>query len=927
MERIRDQGVHIESFALQVIRWISFARRPLKLAELLCALSVSPGDIELDEDAVGEESDITNYCAGLVVVEGETKTVRFVHYTTQEYFNTLRETEEFVHSHQDLALTCITFLGLDKLFFSKDGHIAQIWPLQDEAPFFTYAALNFGYHFSQEKKVATSKEIESLRIIMDLLLELLERQEHVERAGRTIVLNIRGRISSLFQEASATQSIKATATDLAAFYNVICDDSETHHLGVSLEWLLKHTQHVTDPNDLYFGNPLHWSCLDDSVESIEVLLKSAHIEADFHTSSTQLLGWQPSVVSVAYGSLGTLKALLNHGIDIYQPPKNEWYPTILQEAIVYAHAVKGPDKTALINEIMEKDTEGRILLGRDVYMSTALMVAVRTADFGVFECVMGHYQNAQWSPGLREQAILIGDREGRTALHWAVSDSSLSFKSADRSSTTGPLRILEAILDSSHANGFLRKRDSKGDTPFEAAVRRNHIQAVDTILAKHDKHQFDQFYPNQVLSGLDLAVRVAEPPMIDLLLGKINYDILKRPGNDTVLHHAVSGNRPGNTEFLLRKLASLSLHNVPGSKGNSALHHAAASGNVDAVIMLLGQEGIKINSQNQSGQTALHLATESNLADICASLLDAGADINIKDHAGLTPPALAIKKRLSEAAAAIVYHSSANFSDLEPNEISWVQQQPWGYIVLDKSDERSKPAADAEYWPKDEEDIVKTALCLQRKLTRRASNTDNSSQRIRSTAGLISHILDLAEYWIRSTSIRVDLNERGEVRRWGEPLTPYIMSRVITSRSSQPVRRVAFEITSHDQGYCSNPDRGLSWTWFTADVHRRENSTLAKQLAGFQDQGNANREIYLAHNRGANWEWFTHRLSWSLADDSAAASSERRSWITGLTPGDRIVVVPHARYPGWENWVRRIKIDVFTTCLQSHDDYASLGTF
>ncbi|KAI1778611.1 ankyrin [Hypoxylon cercidicola] len=928
MERIRDQGVDIESFALQVIRWICFARRPLKLAELLSALAVSPGDTELDEDAVGEESDIANYCAGLVVVEGESKTVRFVHYTTQEYFNTLRDTDEFIHSHRDIALMCITFLGLDKLSLSKDGYIAQIWPSQEEAPFFVYAALNFGFHYNQEKRVSGSQDVASLRIITDSLLEFLENLEHVERAGKTILLNIHGRTSSLFRDDSIVQKfpIKASATDLAAFYNVICNDSDhPDQSGVSLEWLVKYTEQVKDPQGLRFGNPLHWAGFDNSVESIEVLLHSPRVTLDVRLSIVHPLGWPPSAASVAYGSLDTLKALLNYGIDIYQTSQNEWHPTLLQEAISHAHAVKGPDKAALINAIMEKDTAGKLLLGRDVYMSTALIEAVRTADFGVFECVMGHYQKAQWPPGLKDQAILTGDRELRTALHWAVSDSSLSFRNADRSSTSGPLRILEALLDNPHANGFLQKRNSKGDSPFEAAIRRNNIQAVDTIFTKHEEHRFDNFYPTQVLSGLNLAARVAEPPMLTLLLSKINHDLLKHPGNDTVLHHAVSGNRPGNTEFLLRKLESLRLYNARGSRGNSALHHAAASGNEDAVNTLLEQDGIDINAQNQFGQTALHLAIHSNLTDMCVCLLEAGADISVKAQSGFTPPVLAVKKRLPEVAAAFAYHSSANFNNLEANDIVWVQQQPWGHIVLQKPDNPSKLVLHPEYWPKDEEDIIQAALCLQRKLTRRLPSTENSSQRSHIAARLISRILDLAEYWIRSTSVRVDLNERGEVRRWGEPLTPYIMSRVIAGRSPQPVRRVVFEITSHDQGYCSNPERGNSWTWFTADVHRRENSTLSKQLAGLQDQGNANREIYLVHNRGADREWFTHKLSWSLAD-TIAASSERTSWITALSPGDRIVVVPHARYPGWENWVRRVKIDVFTTCLRGHDDYAS-GTF
>lgn len=918
MERIRDQGDNMEFFAMQVIRWVCCARRPLKLAELLCALAVGPGDIELDEDAVADESDIANYCAGLVVVEGESKTVRFVHYTTQEYFNSLKDTDEFVHSHGDIAQTCITYLGFNNLALSKDGHVAQIWPLLHEAPFFAYAALHFGYHCSQESSVLGSQETEVTRDITDLLLEVLERQELVQRAAKTILMNIPGRISSLFLDPGSAKDVhtKATAMDIAAFYNLICDESDSRLFGVTLEWFLENTEQAEDPKAGWFGNSLHWASLGNSVESIEVLLSSTAIELDVHMPTVHPLGWSPSITSVAYGSLGTLQALLNHGVDIYQPSQNEWRPTILQEAISHAHTVKGPDKTAVIKAIMQKDADSRLLLGRDVYMNTALMGAVRTADFNVFQCVMGHYEKTQWPPGRKEQAILSGDRESKTVLHWAVADSSLSFKNGDRSATSGPLRILEALLDSPYANGLLQRRDAKRDTPFEAAIRRNHIQAVDTILEKHDQHKFDHFYPPQLVSGVNLAVRVAEPPMINLLLSRLTDDLLTRPGEDTVLHHAVSGNRPGNTEFILQRLASLRLYNVSGSKGNSPLHHAAASGNIDAVMSLLEQDGININSRNENGQTALHLATAAGLVDVCITLLEAGADTSAQDNLSFTPPVLAIKKRLSEIAAAMTHHLSAQLDDINGDDIAWVQQQPWGHILLHEPDESSKPSADSEYWPKDEEDIITVALCLQRKLTWRVSGVQSLTQQSHISAYLTSRILDLAEYWIRSSSVRVDLNERGEVRRWGDPLIPYIMSRVITGRSPKPVRRVVFEITGHDQGYCSNPSRGESWTWFTADVHRRENSNLAKQLAGLQDQATANREIYLVHNRGAKRDWHTHTLSWSLVDTNAA-DSERGRWITALAPGDRIVVVPHARYPGWENWVRRVKIEIFTTCIRS----------
>ncbi|KAI1105307.1 ankyrin [Jackrogersella minutella] len=916
MARIRDQGVNIEEFALRVIRWVCFARRPLKLAELLCALAVSPDDEELDEDAVGDESDIANYCAGLVVVEGESKTVRFVHYTTQEYFNSLRDTEEFVHSHGDIALTCISFLGLNDLTLSKGGYVTEMWSSQEGTPFFAYAALNFGYHYSQESKVPHSEDSECLMETTSLLLEFLKCPKHVQRAAITILMNIGGRTSSMFAEKTIRDKLptKAVAMDLAAFFDVIRSDADSYPYALSLQWLVENTEQIANIDNSWFGNPLHWACLNDSIESVKVLLSSPEIKLDVNLAIAHPIGWQPSIFAVAYGSLGTLQVLLDHGVDIYQHAQHEWRTNLLGEAISWAHASKGP-RTVLIDTIMQKDTTRKLLVKRDVYLRTALMEAVRTTDPVVFECVMGYYKKTQWPTGVKERAILLGDFEGRTPLHWAVVDSSLSFKNPDKTATSGPIRILEALLDSPHANSLLQYRDRKGDTPFEAAIRRNHIQAVDTILMKNDQHGFANFYPSQVVAGLYLAVSVVGHTMIDLLLNKLGDDLPTRAGEDGVLHYAAGGNRSENTEYMMQKIASLRLDDVPGSNGNVPLHYAAKSGNIDAVATLLRQDGIRVDSQNDNGQTPLHLATDGNLRDVCASLLKAGASLNSKDKEGFTPFTLAIRKRNSELLAVMVHYSSPDIGDLDADDLTWVQQQPWGISLV----HRSKPNIDPENWPKQEEDIIIAALCIQRKLRRQNSITLTTPQCSRTPASLASHILDLAEYWVRSSSIRVSIHKAGEVRRWGDPVTPYLTSRAIAGLSPKPVRRVEFEIEGHDQGYCSDPGRGASWTWFTADVHRRENSFFAQDQAGDQAGSTANKEIHLVHNRGADRRWHTHRLSWSLADP-AVAHTEPGSWIRALTAGDRVVVLPYARYPGWENWVRRVRIDVYTTCLRGGFD-------
>ncbi|KAI1808884.1 ankyrin [Daldinia bambusicola] len=909
MERIRDQGVNIEKFALQVIRWVCFARRPLRLAELLCALSVSSDDTELDEDAIGEESDVTNYCAGLVVVEGESKTVRFVHYTTQEYFNSLKDTPTFTHSHGEIALTCISFLGLDGLILSPNGPLCHIWPLQDETPFFAYAAIHFGYHYVQESNILDAEENPFLEDTTELLMNFLLRPEHVKRAATSILQNIGGRVSAIFMDPGLGDEIPATGTtmDLAAFFNVVRRASDSRSFGVTIEWLLKNTSAPAGLGKKRFGNSLHWACLNNSFESMKVLLESPELELDANLTAGHCLGWVPAMVSVAYGSLGSLQALLDYGIDIYKKSAQEWCTNLLEEAIWWAHAVKGSDKTILIEAIMQKDAPGKLLLLRDVYFSTAFMEAVRTADFNVFKCIMKHHNRIE-SIDRRNEAILTCDFHRRTVLHWAVADSSLAFKISDGGETSGILRILKMLLDSPYANVLLKWQDQKGDTPFKAAIRRNNIQAVDAILEKYDKHNFPDFYPSQLVSGLNLAARVASSPVIDLLLSKMGDDLLQNPGTDSVLHYAAGGSRPENTEFILQKLKHLYLYGSPGMNGNRPIHYAAASGNIDAVMVLSKQKGFNIDCQNNQGHTALHLAANQNLIDICSRLVKAGANINVIDSNGLAPLGVAIKKRFPEVVRIMAQRPITDPISIDDDDIAWIRQQPWGNALIHDPAGPSDSAADPAIWPKEETDITTAALCLQRRL--------GASKQIHVSPYIISRILDLAQYWVKSTSVRVSIEKGGEVRRWGDPLTPYITSKAINSLSSRPVRRIVFEITSHDQGYCSDPSRGESWTWFTADVHRR-GSTFSQNLASPQDQGgNTNREIYLAHNRGANIQWHTHTLSWNL-DDLTGADAERDSWIKALGPGDRILVLPHARYPGWENWVRRVRIDVYTTCLRS----------
>jgi hypothetical protein len=78
MKRIEGQVESDRELAEQILSWVTYARRPLSLPELQHALAVSPGMTEMNLDAIVDEMILTSVCAGLVLVDGESKVLRLV---------------------------------------------------------------------------------------------------------------------------------------------------------------------------------------------------------------------------------------------------------------------------------------------------------------------------------------------------------------------------------------------------------------------------------------------------------------------------------------------------------------------------------------------------------------------------------------------------------------------------------------------------------------------------------------------------------------------------------------------------------------------------------------------------------------------------------------------------------------------------------
>jgi hypothetical protein len=145
IQRIQGQLSGDYELAKKVLSWITYAKRPLTTMEMCCALAVEIDEAELDPENIPDVEDLLSVCAGLVVVDQESDVIRLVHYTTQDYFERIRDSWD-PGARLHIASTCLTYLSFS---IFKTGSCSSNIEFQErlqENEFLDYAAKYWGEH-------------------------------------------------------------------------------------------------------------------------------------------------------------------------------------------------------------------------------------------------------------------------------------------------------------------------------------------------------------------------------------------------------------------------------------------------------------------------------------------------------------------------------------------------------------------------------------------------------------------------------------------------------------------------------------------------------------------------------------------------------------------------------------------------------------
>ena len=171
MERIFAQGKGSSIMAKKILAWILCARRPLSTLELLHALAVEPGDTDIDEDNILGTELLLTICAGLVTIDEQSGSVRFVHYTTQEYLQR-NQRAWLPHAEIEITRSCTSYLSIDGLAAGPCSSQTDHEYRMKEFPLLSYATVYWGPHLNQLMGTGHTAALDDITVgALSLLLD------------------------------------------------------------------------------------------------------------------------------------------------------------------------------------------------------------------------------------------------------------------------------------------------------------------------------------------------------------------------------------------------------------------------------------------------------------------------------------------------------------------------------------------------------------------------------------------------------------------------------------------------------------------------------------------------------------------------------------------------------------------------------------
>ncbi|KAJ6542334.1 ankyrin repeat-containing domain protein [Mycena vulgaris] len=576
IQRIDAQSNADRKTAHSTMTWVANAKRPLTVKELQVALAVEPGMRKLDEEEDLTDIDIIlSVCAGLVIVDRESSVVRLVHYTTQEYLDSI-QTLLFPDAQTEITCTLLTFLAFD-------GYPDSSWEFGNPPPLVEYSQYCLAH-------AAGQPEIQ----LRESLLEFLGRGFQWKETMNASEDSWSWKWNSLPWNYSDKPS-EPSVLWIAAGANLV----ETTRFLLEGAPFLQHSENPALIVASYYGH----------MKIVCILLdKGADVNAAWGEYGSSL---QAAAIQ---GHTEIVRILLEKGADV----NAAWgeYGSSLQAAAIQGH-------TEIVRILLEKGAD--VNAAETIYGSSLQAAAARghTEIVGILlekganvNAAGGEYGSSLQAAAARGHTEIVGmllEKGADVNAGGGEYGSSLQ-ASAARGHTEIVSILLEKGADVNAAGG-------EYGSSLQAAAAGGHTEIVGILLEKGaDVNAAGGFYG----SSLQAAAAGGHTEIVCILLER-GADVNAAGGfyGSSLQAAAVRG----HTEIvsvLLEKGADV---NAAGGEYGSSLQAAAAGGHTEIVCILL-ERGADVNAAGGFYGSSLQAAAVRGHTEIVSVLLEKGADVN-----------------------------------------------------------------------------------------------------------------------------------------------------------------------------------------------------------------------------------------------------------------------------------------------------------
>ncbi|XP_061620169.1 ankyrin-2-like isoform X3 [Phyllopteryx taeniolatus] len=190
----------------------------------------------------------------------------------------------------------------------------------------------------------------------------------------------------------------------------------------------------------------------------------------------------------------------------------------------------------------------------------------------------------------------------------------------------------------------------------------------------------------------------------------------KRPKKSDSNTSFLRAARAGNVDKVLEYLKGGVDINTSNQNGLNALHLAAKEGHVELVQELL-ERGVALNSATKKGNTALHISSLAGQAEVVKILVKQGADINTQSQNGFTPLYMAAQENHLDVVRYLLENggnqSTATEDGFTPLAIALQQGHNQVVSILLENDTKGKVRLPALHIAARKDDTKSAALLLQ----------------------------------------------------------------------------------------------------------------------------------------------------------------------------------------------------------------------